>query len=199
MPATAQFSYSTPMLVPRVKRLGSIRPFMFMTTARYLEPAATTEGWRSDLLPFSSATDTAARDALMELSDQGSWGSVVDTFAEHKDRKCERDSEGRVVRRHVLVRRSRTEGIGKEANRIETARILGVGPTGARAKVYEPFIQRILALPLDWGPKNGIPRASFARLRKALRSGRIPRGHGTSAMGRVQLALAGNLASGPRT
>jgi len=38
VPATARFSLSSPALLPRVRRLGPIRPFAFLT-ARFLEPS----------------------------------------------------------------------------------------------------------------------------------------------------------------
>ena len=148
IPATAQFALSTPQLLARVRHMGPIRPFTFMT-ARYLEPSFVSDGWRSRLVPFISKEDTPDRDALMELPGQRDWSSVIFAFAEHKDRKCTFDGEGRMVRRNILVRRSRVHGIGKEANRIEAARVHGVGPTGARAKVYDPWADRILALPLS--------------------------------------------------
>lgn len=176
IPATAQFSLSTPMLLPRVKGLGPIRPFSFMT-ARYIEPSAVSDGWRSELVPYVSKEDAAARDALMELPGQRDWSSVVAAFANHEDRKCTRDAEGRMVRRKVLVRRSLTHGIGKEANRVESAWVLGVGPTRARAKVYVPWAERILALPLSWATEHGVDKRNFARLRKRLRKGKIVRGY----------------------
>ncbi len=190
IPATAQFSLSTPMLLPRVKRLGSIRPFSFMT-ARYIEPSAAVDGWRSELVPYLSKEDTVGRDALMGLPGQRDWSSVVEAFAEHEDRKCGRDAGGRMVRRNVLVRRSRTHGIGKEANRIETARVLGVGPTGARAKVYVPWAERILALPLSWATEHGIDKRNFARLRKRLRKGEVVRGYRGGLLERVAHILNG--------
>jgi hypothetical protein len=57
---------STPMLLPRIRRPGSIRPFTFMTT-RYLEPSGTPGGPRSELVPFISKDDTAGRDPLIDL------------------------------------------------------------------------------------------------------------------------------------
>ena len=191
IPATAQFSLSTPMLLPRMKGLGSISPFSFMT-ARYIDPSAFSDGWRSELVPYISKEDTAARDALMELPGQRDWSSVVAVFAEHQDRKCERGSDGRMVRRRVLVRKDQTHGIGKEANRIEVARVLGVGPTGARAKVYTPWAERILALPLSWATEHGIDKRNFARLTKRLRGGKAAKGYGGGLLERVQTTLSAN-------
>lgn len=186
--ATSPFALSTPALLPRVRDLGELRPFTFLT-ARLLNPSADPDDSRSELGPYISTEEVEARIRLLDAPGQRTWGSVVESFARHRDRKCEVGPNGRIVRRRVLVRASRTSGLGKEANRIADARVLGVGPTGARAKVYVPWIERILALPLEWGPKNGVPRASFARLRKALRTGRIPRGHGSRALAKARRAL----------
>jgi hypothetical protein len=189
IPATAQFAFSSPMLLPRVRELGPIRPFTFMT-ARFLEPSALSDGWRSKLVPFISKDDTAAWDALMDLPGQRSWGSVVEAFVRHKDRKCRFDSEGRMVRRNILVRKSRIHGLGKEANRIDSARVLGVGPTGARAQVYVPWTEQILNLPLSWAVKHGIDKRNFARLRKRLRKGKVARGYRGGLLERVQRLLS---------
>ncbi len=59
-------------------------------------------------------------------------------------------------RRNAVVRKDWIQGLGKEANRIETAQVLGVGPTGARAKVYFPLADRILALPCRGPPSMGL-------------------------------------------
>jgi hypothetical protein len=189
IPATSPFALSTPMLLPRVRELGPIPPFTFMT-ARFLEPSSDPDKARSELIPFISTKDVAARDALMLLPRQRSWGSVVEAFARHRDRKCTFDSDGRMVRRLVLVRDSRIQGLGKEANRIESARVLGVGPTGARAKVYIPWAERILALPLSWATEHGIDKRNFARLRRRLRKGKIARGYRGGLLSNVQGILA---------
>lgn len=188
IPATSPFALSTPMLLPRVRRLGPIPPFSFMT-ARLLEPSPDPLANRSELVPFISTKDTAARDAPMQLPRQRSWGSVVEAFARHRDRKCTFDADGRMVRRSVLVRASRIDGLGKEANRIESARVLGVGPAGARAKVYVPWAERILALPLSWATEHGIDRRNFARLRKRLRKGKVAKSYRGGILAKVRLEL----------
>ncbi|MFI5414092.1 MAG: hypothetical protein ACHQ16_00215 [Candidatus Lutacidiplasmatales archaeon] len=90
-----------------------------------------------------------------------------------------------MVRRQILVREDRIAGLGKEANRIEVARVLGVGPVGARAKVSVPWAERILALPLSWAMEHGIDKRNFARLRKRLRKGKAARGYRGGLMDRV--------------
>ena len=135
VPATAQFSLSSPALLPRVRRLTPIRPFTFMT-ARFLEPSPDPTEDRSELVAFVPTKDEAERAELMQLPRQRSWGSVLESFVRHRDRKCRFDPEGRMVRRHVLARRSRVVGLGKEANRIEAGRVLSQAAVGGRAKRY---------------------------------------------------------------
>jgi hypothetical protein len=189
IPATSPFALSSPQLLPRVRRLGSIRPFSFMT-ARLLEPSSDRDADRSELVAFVHPNDQPAREALMRLSRQRSWGSVVEAFARHRDRKCTFDRASRMVRRHVLVREDRVAGLGKEANRIEVARVLGVGPAGAKAKVYVPGAERTLALPLSWATEHGIDKRNFARLRKCLRRGKATKGHRGGLLERVQRLLS---------
>ena len=141
VPASSEFSLSTPNLLPRVRRLGDLRPFTFLT-ARLLEPSRDPEEMRSELVAFVGSDDKARRAALMELPRQRSWGSVVEDFVRHRDRKYAFDAEGRAIRRHVLVRRKNLVGLGKEANRIGDSRVLGLAAAKGRAKRYvdsDPF------------------------------------------------------------
>ncbi len=50
---------------------------------------------------------------VAEIPRQRSWGSVVEAFVRHRDRKYAFDTDGRMQRRHVLVRRNRIIGLGK--------------------------------------------------------------------------------------
>ena len=141
VPATAQFSLSSPALLPRVRKLGPIRPFTFLT-ARFLEPSPDSTEDRSELVAFVPTKDEAARADLMRLPRQRSWGSVVEAFVRHRDRKCTFDGDGKMLRRRVLVRRSKIVGLGKEANRIEAGRVLGQAAVAGRAKRHidpDPF------------------------------------------------------------
>ena len=122
--ATAKFSLSSPTPSPRVRRLGPIRPFTFLP-ARFLEPSTDPLADRSELVAFITSSDESARAELMRLPRQRSWGSVIEAFVRHRDRKCRFDGEGRVVRHQVLVRRSKIIRLGKEANRVGAARMLG--------------------------------------------------------------------------
>jgi hypothetical protein len=141
VPATTEFSLSTPNLLPRVRRLGDIRPFTFLT-ARLLEPSKDRDEMRSELVAFVDPKDSAGQARLMAMPRQRSWGSVVEDFVQHPERKYVFDSDGRAIRRHVLVRRVNLVRLGKEANRIEDARVLGLRAVGGRAKRYvdpDPF------------------------------------------------------------
>jgi hypothetical protein len=141
IPATSEFSLSTPNLLPRIRQLGDIRPFTFLT-ARLLEPSKDPDAMRSELVAFVGPEDEAGRAALMAMPRQRSWGSVVEDFVRHHDWKYTFDGEGRAVRKHVLVRAKNLVGLGKEANRIEDSRVLGLAETRGRAKRYvdpDPF------------------------------------------------------------
>jgi hypothetical protein len=132
---------STANLLPRVRRLGDIRPFTFLT-ARLLEPSKDRDEMRSELVAFVDQKDSAGQARLMGMPRQRSWGSVVEDFVRHPERKYVFDSEGRAIRRHVMVLRESLVPLGKEANRIEDARVLGLRAVGGRAKRYvdsDPF------------------------------------------------------------
>lgn len=134
-PATSEFSLATPNLLPRVRELGPIRPFTFLT-ARLLEPSADPAALRSELVPFVGPEDSVRRAALMALPGQRSLGSVLEDFIAHRDHKYTFDADGLAVRRHVLVRKRILTALGKEANRIEEARVLGQSAVSGRAKRY---------------------------------------------------------------
>ncbi len=141
VPATSEFALSTPNLLPRVRALGPIRPFTFLT-ARLLEPSPDPNEMRTELVAFVDRGDPASQAELMSRARQRSWGSVVEDFVRHTDRKYVFDSDGRAIRRNVLVRRRNLIGLGKEANRVEDARVLGLRAVGSRAKRYvdpDPF------------------------------------------------------------
>ncbi len=98
--ATSEFSLSTPNLLPRVRSLGDLRPFTFLT-ARLLELSRNPDDVRSELVAIVGPEDEARRAALMALPRPRSWGSVVEDIVLHRDRKYTFDSEGRAIRRHV--------------------------------------------------------------------------------------------------
>jgi hypothetical protein len=121
---------------------------------------------------------------------QRTWGSVVDAFARHRYRKCTLDPDGRMVRRNVLVRASRTHGLGKEAYRIEAGRALGYAAGGSRAKRYVNIRQRILEMGRAEAQRLDIPWATATRWKRRLRSGNVlTNGHGGRALDRVRAIL----------
>ena len=167
VPATSEFSLSTPNLLPRVRQLGDLRPFTFLT-ARLLEPSHDPDEMRSQLVAFVGPKDEARRAALMALPRQRSWGSVVEEFVRHKDRKYTFDPEGRAIRRHVLVRAKNLVGLGKEANRVEAGRVLGQAAVGGRAKTYvdpDPF----KGSATEVAQRLGVSRRTVFNLRRRIR------------------------------
>jgi hypothetical protein len=170
VPATAQFSLSSPALLPRVRKLGSIRPFTFLT-ARFLEPSPDPTEDRSELVAFVATKDETARAELMGLPRQRSWGSVLEAFVRHRDRKCTFNAEGRMVRRHVLVRKSKLVGLGKEANRIEAGRVLGQAAVGGRAKTYVDWKGRLLAMGRGEARGLGLTYRAVKKWKSRIRSG----------------------------
>lgn len=185
IPATARFSLSSPTLAPRVRKLGPIRPFTFLT-ARFLEPSADPLADRSELVAFVPPTHSSGRAELMRLPRQRSWGSVLEAFIRHRDRKCLFDGDGRMVRRHVLVRKSNLVGLGKEANRIGDARVLGHAFVGGRAKTYVDWKGRLLGMGRAEARRLELPWDFVMRSKRRLRSGSKLR---ADAAGRVRAAL----------
>jgi hypothetical protein len=189
LPATAQFSLTTPALLPRVAQVEGMRPFTFLT-ARFLEPSPDPTEDRSELVAFVPTSDETARTDLMRLPRQRSWGSVLEAFVRHRDRKCHFDREGQMVRRHVLVRKSRIVGLGKEANRIEAGRVLGQHAVGGKAKTYVDLNGRLLAMGRAEAKARGLPWATVTRWKRRLRAGlSVENGHGGRARERVKRSL----------
>jgi hypothetical protein len=138
-------------------------------------------------MAFIGPEDHARRAELMNLSRQRSWGSVVGDFVLHTDRKYTFDSEGQSVRRHVLVRAKNVVGLGKEANRIEDARVLGLRNVGGRAKRYSDVEERVLGMGRAEAKRLRIPWSTVSRWKRLLRQGRqIVNGHGGRALDRVR-------------
>lgn len=168
VPATSEFSLSTPNLLPRVRRLGDIRPFTFLT-ARLLEPSRDPDEMRSELVAFIGPDDDARRAGLMNEPRQRSWGSVVEDFVWHRDRKYTFDAEGRAIRRHVLVRQKNLVGLGKEVNRVEESKVLGLAATRGRAKRYVDPDPRAGSA-TDVAARLGVSRRTVFNLRTRRRS-----------------------------
>jgi hypothetical protein len=142
------------------------------------------------LVAFVPTSDEIARADLMRLSRQRSWGSVLETFVRYRDRKCLFDLEGRMVRRHVLVRKSKIVGLGKEANRIEAGRVLGQHAVGGRAKTYVDIKRRLLAMGRGEARRLGLSWDSVKRAKRSLRqTGALRGGHGGRFLSRLKIAI----------
>jgi hypothetical protein len=189
VPATSEFSLSSPNLLPRVRRLGEIRPFTFLT-ARLLEPSRDPDEARSELVAFIGPEDHARRAELLHLPRQRSWGSVVEDFVRHADRKYTFNSEGQAVRRNIQVRAKNLVGLGKEANRIEDSRVLGLRVVGGCAKRYSDVKGRVLGMGRAEARMLGIPWSTITRWKRRLREGRsLDNGHGGRALLRAGQAF----------
>ena len=61
---------------------------------------------------------------------------MVEESVLQRDLKYIFDGEGRAVRRQVLVRRKNLVGLGKEGNRVEERKVLGLAAVRGRVKRY---------------------------------------------------------------
>ena len=114
----------------------------------------------------------------------------MEAFVRHRDRKCHFDGEGRMVRRHVVVRKSKIVGLGKEANRIEAGRVLGQHAVGGRAKTYVDVKGRLLAMGRAEARWLGLSWDSVKRAKRTLRrTGTLRDGHGGRFASRLRVAL----------
>lgn len=97
-----------------------------------------------------------------------------------------------MVRRDVLVRRSKIVGLVKEANRIEAARVLGQQAVGGRAKKYVDWKGRLLAMGRGKARRLALSWDSVKRAKRALkRTGTLRDGHGGRFASRLKIALTG--------
>ena len=111
----------------------------------------------------------------------------MEAFVRHRDRKCLFDAEGRIVRRHVLVRRSKIVGLGKEANRIEAGRVLGQAAVGGRAKTYIDWQARLLGMGRAESHRLGLTWEFVKRTKRLLRAGTLK--EAGAAVRRLKAAL----------
>ena len=184
LPATAQFSLTAPALFPRVSKIGGIRPFGFLTI-RYLDPAALPEGAETfELRPFVSPKEPVWQ-ALAEQDGAKTWAHIVEGYSQHRDWKYEVGLDGRIVRRHVPVRKSSIVGLGKEGTKLVARLKLGRAASADPA-VFIDWRSRLLAmgrpearrLRLPWNRVGGWKRTvhrtgtlrgdAFRRLKNAL-------------------------------
>ena len=92
--------------------------------------------------------------------------------------------------RRLRVRKSRVIGLGKEANGIETRRVLGQHAVGGRAKAYVNLKGRLLAMGRAEAKRLRLPWATVMTGKRGLRSGRpLTNGHGGRALDRARYAL----------
>ena len=191
LPATAQFALTTPALLPRVSKAEGIRPFNFLTI-RYLDPAAISEGAETfELLPFHSPKEPAWL-ALAEEDGAKTWAQIVEGFATHRDRKYSVGSDGRIVRRSVLVKRSALVGLGKEGTKLGARLKLGKAAS-ADPSVFIDWKRHLLGMGRAEARRLRLPWASVMRWKRRLRSGLdLENGHGGRALARLKAALLGS-------
>jgi hypothetical protein len=83
---------------------------------------------------------------------------VVEDFVRLRDWKYSFGADGKAIRRLVSVRRKNIVGLGKEANRIEDGKVLGLAATRGRAKRYvdpDPYAGSATRSRRGWGCRGG--------------------------------------------
>jgi hypothetical protein len=184
LPATAQFSLTTPALWSRVSHVECMKPFNFLTV-RYLDLAAVPEGAETfELLPFHSPRDPEWM-GLAEKEDAKTWAHVLEAFAKHRDRKYEVGPDGRSVRRSVLVRKSAFVGLGKEGTKLAARLKLGK-IAGGTPSVFVDWKRRLLEMGRAEAKGPGLPWNRVGGWKGALRRTGTLRG---DALGRLKRAL----------
>ena len=172
LPATAQFSLTTPALLPRVLNVEGIRPFNFLTI-RYLDPAALPEGAETfELRPFVSPRDPEWL-RLADMDGTKSWANIVGGYSRHRDRKYEVGPDGRLVRRHVVVRRSSLVGMGKEGTKLAARLKLGRS-AAADPSLFIDWKRRLLAMGRAEARRMGLPYRRVCEWKAKLRAGTLP-------------------------
>ncbi len=184
LPATAHFALTTPALLPRVTKIGGIRPFGFLTI-RYLDPAALPVGAEAfELLPFVSPKEPAWMD-LVEEDGAKTWAQIVEGFAEHRDQKYVVGPDGRSVRRSVFVRKDALVGLGKEGGKYAARLKLGHA-SGVTPSVFVDWKRRLLAMGRAEARRLGLPWPSVTRWKRSLKKNGDLRG---DALKRLRTAL----------
>ncbi len=184
LPATAQFALTTPALFPRVSKIEGIRPFGFLTI-RYLDPAALPEGAESfELLPFHSPKEPAWL-ALAERDGAKTWAHVVEAFAKHRDRKYLLGSDGRIIRRSILVRKSSIVGLGKEGTKLAARLKLGKA-AGASPSLFVDWRKRLVAMGRAEARRLGLRWDIVRDWKRSLKKNGKLRG---DALGRLRAAI----------
>ena len=167
LPATAQFALTTPALLPRVTKIGGIRPFGFLTI-RYLDPAALPEGAETfELRPFISPKEPAWL-SLAEEDRAKTWSHIIKGYAEHRDRKYDVGADGRIVRRSVLVRKDSLVGLGKEGTKLAARLKLGKAASADPA-LFIDWKRRLIALGRGQARRLGLPWNRVGGWKRTLR------------------------------
>jgi hypothetical protein len=190
LPATSQFTLSTPHLLLRTEKLGDIRPGTFMTV-RFREPTHVQDAEASfEFVPkLDPVKDSYEWRRLALRPDAKTWAHVLSGWLMHRDRKYRIDGDGQIVRRHILVRREDILGTGKETKNLGPRARFGM-KAAEGAAMFVPVEERLLAMTPSEGAKLGIPKRTLRHLKHRLRGGRgLPRGHGSRTAERVVAAL----------
>ena len=189
LPATAQFALTTPALLPRVRNVEGIRPFGFLTI-RYLDPAALPDGAETfELRPFVSPKDPDWM-PLAEKDGAKTWAHIVEGFAKHRDRKYEVGPDGRIIRRHVLVRKDALVGLGKEGTKLGARIKLGKAAKSEPA-VFIDWKRRLLAMGRAEARRLGLPYRRVKEWKARVRAGDDLRGDALRRLKRAILAGGG--------
>jgi hypothetical protein len=187
LPATSQFALTTPALLPRVATIEGIRPFTFLII-HYLVPPAMPAGTPSfKLLPYHSPKDPAWM-GLGEKENTKTWAHILKAFSRHRDRKYLTGPDGRIVRRHLLVRRSSLVGLGKEGAKLAARSRLGT-ITGGTPSVFIDWKRWLTTATPSEADHIGLPRASLRVLKHRLRNGTLK--ENGAAVRRLKRALLG--------
>jgi hypothetical protein len=171
LPATAQFSLTTPALLPRVAQVEGMRPFNFLTI-RYLDPAALPEGAETfEVLPFHSPKEPEWME-LAEKEGAKTWAHILEAYTRHRDRKYLLGPDGRIVRRSVLVRKSSLVGLGKEGTKLSARLKLGK-IAGGTPSVFIDWKRWLATATPSEADRIRRPRASVRVLQHRLRNGTL--------------------------
>ena len=122
---------------------------------------------------------------LAEKDGSKTWAHIIDKYARHRDRKYEVGPEGRIVRRHVLVRKSSLVGLGKEGTML--ADRLKLGKTAAAdPSVFIDWRRCLLAMGRAEARRVGLSWHAVTKYKATLRRNGSLR---KDALGRWKRAL----------
>lgn len=106
-------------------------------------------------------------------------------YAKHPVRKYEEDLDGRIVRRHVLLRKSSFVGLAKEGTKLATGLKLGKS-AGGIPSVFIDWKRRLLSMGCAEARRMGPPWHAVTKLKATLRrQGSLRK----DALGRLKRAL----------